>query len=67
MDIKFHKTVAKQKLNDGTKQVVQTVESPKESYFERERAKAKAFLEKLGITETKGVYGAPLEYSENRQ
>jgi hypothetical protein len=60
MEIKFHKTVAKQKLNDGTRQVVQTVEEPKESYFERELAKAKAFLEQRGIKEAKGVYGAPI-------
>jgi len=54
MIIRFHKTVVRQKLNDGTKQVVQTVD--KVSMFDDQIAKARSYLESRGIKDLKPVY-----------
>ncbi len=57
-DIRFHKTVIKQKVGDGTKQVVQTVTEV--SMLDDKIERARYFLEKRGIVEAKGIYGAPI-------
>lgn len=55
MGITFNKTVAKQKLNDDAKQVVQTVDHPRKVHFDDKLAKAKAFLKERGIEDVKPV------------
>jgi len=57
MIIQFHKTVAKQKLNDDTKQIVQTVTEV--AILDDKIAKARYFLERQGIKDIKPLIAAP--------
>lgn len=62
-NIQFRKTVARQQLNDGTKQIVQTVDkSQSETHFNEGLMKAREFLKTRGIEDIKPILpGLPTE------